>query len=234
MKTIPLFLTEEHPCSYLDGRCSSSVFVHPSYQLSTPVYTQLIGRGFRRSGDYVYAPQCAHCSECIPVRIPVTRFSPKRHHKRCRAKNANTRTVVRPADFVHAHYDLYMRYQKSRHDGGTMARSTPEEFIDFLGSTWCNTVFVEFWIENKLVAVAVVDRLINALSAVYTFFDPAYSAYSLGVFAVLWQIDWARSMNFDWLYLGYWISECRKMNYKIDYRPIQMFDGRQWQEIAEQ
>ena len=231
MISIPLFLTEEHPCSYLDSHSASSTFVHPSFNLSTAVYSQLIAQGFRRSGDYVYAPHCSHCSECIAVRLPVAQFKPKRHQKRCLAKNADTQTVIKPAHFESAHYDLYMRYQKSRHSDGSMAHSSPEEYMDFLGSNWCDTLFVEFLTEGKLIAVAVVDRLINALSAVYTFFDPDYSALSPGVYAVLWQIEWARQLKLDWLYLGYWIRDCHKMNYKTDYQPLQMLVNQEWREM---
>ncbi|MGR9046046.1 MAG: arginyltransferase [Gammaproteobacteria bacterium] len=233
MISIPLFLTDEHPCSYLEGYRSVSAFVHPTFKLSTAVYSQLIAKGFRRSGDYVYVPNCPHCSKCIAVRLPVAQFRPKRHQKRCRVKNADTQAVIKPARFDQAHYDLYLRYQKSRHRDGNMAHSSPEEYMDFLGSTWCDTLFVEFLIKGKLIAVSVVDRLTNALSAVYTFFDPAYSAFSPGVYAVLWQIEWARKLELDWLYLGYWIGECHKMNYKTDYQPIQMlFDGK-WCEMKQ-
>ncbi|MGR9116299.1 MAG: arginyltransferase [Gammaproteobacteria bacterium] len=230
MISIPLFLTEEHSCSYLEGHLACSAFVHPSFKLSTPVYSQLIAQGFRRSGDYVYAPQCPNCSECLAVRLPIERFKPKRHQKRCRSKNANTQTIIKPARFEQDHYDLYMRYQQSRHCDGSMAHSSPEEYMSFLGSSWCDTLFVEFLIEGKLIAVAVVDRLVDSLSAVYTFFDPDYSAFSPGVYAVLWQIEWARQLKLDWVYLGYWISDCRKMNYKTDYRPIQFLVDQKWHE----
>ena len=56
MKTLPLFLTEEHPCSYLDGEQARSVFVHPSCPMSGQIYSQLMAQGFRRSGDDVYRP----------------------------------------------------------------------------------------------------------------------------------------------------------------------------------
>jgi arginyl-tRNA--protein-N-Asp/Glu arginylyltransferase len=72
-----------------------------------------------------------------------------------------------------------------------MANTTKENYINFLSSHWCNTLFVEFSCNNELAGIAIVDLLDNALSAVYTFFDPKYSARSLGVYAVLWQIEHA-------------------------------------------
>ena len=109
-----------------------------------------------------------------------------------------------------------------------MANTGPDEYIKFLGCSWCDTRFVEFFCAGELAAVAVVDCLDNALSAVYTFFDPKFSGYSLGVYAVLWQIDYAQKQDLDWLYLGFWIAECRKMNYKNQYQPLQGLIAQQW------
>lgn len=112
-----------------------------------------------------------------------------------------------------------------------MADSSPEEFINFLGSDWCDTLFVEFHLDGKLAAVAIVDLLDKALSAVYTFFDPELASHSLGTYAVLWQIEHAKQLGLDYLYLGYWIKQCRKMSYKDQYRPLYGFIDQQWRGI---
>jgi arginine-tRNA-protein transferase len=138
---------------------------------------------------------------------------------------------IKPADFEQAHYDLYLKYQQTRHSGSGMANSTPEEYLNFLSNTWCNTLFVELYIEGVLVAVAIVDYLDNALSAVYTFFDPDFSRYSLGSYAVLWQIQYAQKLQLPWLYLGYWINDCKKMSYKNKYRPLQAFINEEWRQF---
>jgi len=228
MISIPLILTGEHPCSYLDDEAAQSLFIHPSFQLTPLIYSRLIEQGFRRSGDEVYKPHCPHCSACIPARLAVNQFQANRSQQRCLKKNINTLAVIKPPVFEQAHYDLYLRYQAVRHSGGDMANSSPEDYLDFLGSSWCDTQFVEFSINNKLAGVAVVDQLDNALSAVYTFFDPDLSAYSLGVYAVLWQIEQARRQHKDYLYLGFWIKECKKMAYKSGYQPLQLLIDKQW------
>ncbi|MES9912586.1 MAG: arginyltransferase, partial [Candidatus Sedimenticola sp. 4PFRAG1] len=66
------------------------------------------------------------------------------------------------------------------------------------------------------------------LSAVYTFFDPDYSGISPGVFSILWQVESAKQRGLPWLYLGYWVPGCRKMAYKTEYRPIQLFKQGKW------
>jgi arginine-tRNA-protein transferase len=233
MISIPLFKTEESPCSYLEKKNASSIFVHPSFTLDTTVYSQLIEQGFRRSGDEVYAPHCPTCSDCIPARLLVDKFQPSRSQKRCIKKNLQTKVIVKPAQFEQAHFDLYLRYQNHKHSGGNMADSSEEDYINFLSSRWCNTLFVEFLIDEKLAAVAIVDLLDNALSAVYTFFDPDFSSNSLGTYAVLWQQIHAKEMGLEFVYLGYWIEECQKMSYKNQFQPVQGFIDKEWKPIVD-
>lgn len=109
-----------------------------------------------------------------------------------------------------------------------MASSSADEYMNFLHSHWCDTWFVEFKLQQRLAAVAIVDRVPQALSAVYTFFEPEFSPLSLGNYAVLWQISTAQRLGLDWLYLGYWIKNCRKMAYKDHYRPLYAFINEQW------
>ena len=231
MISIPLFLTPSHPCSYLSDKTAQALFVHPSFALNTEIYAQLIAQGFRRSGDEVYAPHCPDCVQCRPARIPVAQFQPSRAQQRCLKKNQHTTADIKAAQFESEHYDLYLRYQQSRHSDGQMAQSKPEDYIDFLGSSWCDTQFVEFRINGELAGVAVIDRFEHALSAVYTFFEPKFSDYSLGTYAVLWQIQQAQLQQQDFVYLGFWIKDCQKMNYKSHYQPLQLLIDKHWVQL---
>lgn len=234
MTSIPLWLSADHPCGYLENRQARSGFVHPSVTMDTGLYSQLIAQGFRRSGDHVYKPYCQGCQACVPTRLPVAQFLPDRRQKRCAKRNAQTRVVIKNAAFDPRHFQLYHRYLRARHDKpGDPVETTPDDYLNFLASSWCETLFVEFLIAGQLAAVAVVDVVADGLSAVYTFFDPDFADYSPGVYAVLWQIQTARHWDLDYLYLGYWIADCRKMRYKIDYQPLSGFIHCQWQPLTQ-
>lgn len=130
---------------------------------------------------------------------------------------------------------LYEKYLLGRHMGGGMDNPTPESYMKFLTASWAKTAFYEMRLQgdNSLLAIAVVDIMENALSAVYTFFDPAYAHKSLGRFAVLLQIEEARKQGLSSLYLGYWIEDCKKMNYKDEYQPLEYYRNSDWRRDPE-
>jgi arginine-tRNA-protein transferase len=160
--------------------------------------------------------------------VPVARFLPNRSQLRTLRDNKDLTATPKPAEFVEEHYRLFQCYTAARHDDCGMADSTRQDYIGFLGSSWSDTWFVEFRLREKLVAVAVVDRLVDGMSAVYTFFDPAYAERGLGTLAVLWQIGESKRLGLDWLYLGFWIGACKKMSYKDNYRPLEAMVGGHW------
>ncbi|OQW91562.1 MAG: arginyltransferase [Beggiatoa sp. IS2] len=223
-----LYATPPHECSYLPERQATTVFMDPRFPKDIFLYETLSEHGFRRSGEHLYRPHCHGCSACIPVRIPVQTFTLRRIQRRIWEKNKDLIVTATTHAFELEHFNLYYRYLESRHKGGGMDNPTPEGYLQFLTSAWSDTVFYEFRLKRQLLAVAVVDYLGSSLSAIYTFFDPAYSSRSLGVYAVLWEIEEARRMQFDWIYLGYWIKECKKMSYKAEYQPLEYYWQGHW------
>lgn len=229
LESLAFYLTPEHDCSYLPGQQAITLFADPSVTIKTPLYSQLIQYGFRRSGTHVYRPRCPTCNACIPIRIPVDNFKPSRSQRRVWKRNQDLLIRTVAAEYNHEHFLLYRRYMQARHEGGGMDNPDPDKYSEFLLNPYIDACLVEFRLQDKLLAVTSVDKLTNALSAVYTFFDPAETARSLGVMAILWQIHHARQKNLRHVYLGYWIKSCQKMVYKSTYRPFEVHRDGCWQ-----
>lgn len=226
-----IFLSMPHPCSYLPGKTAATLFIDPRFPLDRDRYGAFTRLGFRRSGDLVYRPHCPGCIACVPVRIPAGRFTPDRGQRRIWKKNRAVEIVARPGVFSREHFELYLRYQAARHPGGGMDDPDPQKYINFLTGRRVETVFYEMREAGRLLGVAAVDRLNDGLSAVYTFYDPSEVARGLGTFAILWQVEHARALGLEWVYLGYWIAESRKMAYKTQFRPIEVYRNGQWIEL---
>jgi len=227
---IKLYQGSVNECSYLDGREAINIYADPHHPNPRAVHNQLSKKGFRRSGEYVYRPGCNDCRACVPVRIRRADFKPRRTDKRNLKKNNDLTVDFTTARFSDEYFDLYQRYLNSRHPGGGMDDPEPGDFERFLLNPWGETLFVEIRWQTDLIAVAVTDATTEGLSAVYTFFDPENASRGLGRFCILQQIELCKIMSMPYLYLGYWVDGCQKMQYKTDYSPQEHFDGNVWLE----
>ncbi len=227
------FLSAPQPCGYLADKKAISLFADPDADMSTSLYSYLINQGFRRSADYVYRPHCEHCRACIPVRVHAPSFTAKRSQKRTWKKNGDLSIAATRPEFKQEHFLLYKKYLGSRHPKGDMSAHNAEQYFNFIKSAWCPSILYEIRLKEKLLAVAITDQVNDGLSAFYTFFDPDEEKRSLGVFSVLIQIEEVKKMNMPYLYLGYWIKACHKMNYKSNYQPLEYFLDNEWQSTPE-
>jgi len=228
MQRIKLFQGTENSCGYLPDRKAINIYADPHHPNPGDVYNQLISKGFRRSGEFVYRPGCQSCKACVPVRILVKESQWRRTDKRNLKTNSDLVVRYCKARYTAEYFDLYERYLAHRHPGEGMDNPTPEDFERFLLNPWGETIFVEMRLGKKCVAVAVTDATVSGLSAVYTFFEPELAKRGLGRFAILQQIVLSQEIGFEHLYLGYWVDGCQKMEYKADFMPQEHFDGQAW------
>ena len=228
LRDLKVYTTYPHSCSYLADQEATTLFVDPRQEVDQTLYSNLSQLGFRRSGSHIYRPHCSHCSACVPARIPVADFKRSRSQRRNWQRNRDL-TIERTADIQdEACYDLYRRYIEQRHADGDMYPPDREQYESFLNNAWDCTRYYRFYDQKQLLAVAVVDVMLDGLSAIYTFFEPAALQRGLGNYAILWQIEQAREMGLDYLYLGYWIQNCQKMAYKSEYQPLELFLNSRW------
>ncbi|AXA66687.1 arginyltransferase [Pseudomonas oryzihabitans] len=225
---LKFYATQPHACSYLPNEQATTLFLDPSQPMNGQIYAELSELGFRRSGDHLYRPHCQLCKACVPARIPIARFRPSRKQTRVLKRNLDIKVTRCDPGFTEERYQLYARYISERHADGDMFPPSRGQFSTFLVSHLPYAFFYEMRVEDRLIGIAVTDVLPNGMSAVYTFYDPSEEKRSLGVFGILWQIAETRRLGLDAVYLGYWIKGCRKMSYKTEYRPIELFVNQRW------
>ena len=222
LRDLKVYTTYPHSCSYLKDQQATTLFIDPRQEVDQKLYSSLSLLGFRRSGNNIYRPHCAQCNACVPSRLPVGEFQPSRSQKRTLRRNRDL-SVEQTDDIKDDQcYDLYRRYIEQRHADGDMFPPDREQYESFLNDAWDCTRYFRFYQENRLIAVAVVDVMVDGLSAIYTFFEPEEEQRSLGTYAVLWQIEQAREMGRAYLYLGYWRQKGQKRSDKADDKPREL------------
>lgn len=227
---LKFYLTPEHDCSYFKTRRATTLFADPRSEFNTHRFANLTENGFRRSGDYIYRPHCSNCQACESLRVPVNTFKISQSQKRILKKNADLTVSISKPVFREEHFKLYQRYIDIRHQDGDMYPATEQQYRSFLLAEIETARLIEFRHKKsaELLAISIIDQFPNALSAIYTFFEPDQNARSLGGFAILWQLAYCQKESLAYLYLGYYIKDSHKMSYKNKFRPYQIYQNEQW------
>lgn len=233
LNDLQYYITPPHDCSYLAEKSARMVFLDPAHRIDVVTLSELSRMGFRRSGDFVYRPECHLCRQCLSCRVPVNEFKMNSSQKKAWKRNQNlTMKIVSTQDANITHYKLYERYINERHADGDMFPPSYDQFEKFLIHSCSDSFFLELWKDDQLISVSTCDTLDDGISAVYTFFDPDENRRSLGVFAILKQIEYVKSQQKDYVYLGYWVPHSQKMNYKSQYAPFELLLDGQWRHIG--
>lgn len=175
----------------------------------------------------MYRPHCGDCRACESSRIILSEYKMNRSQKRC--VKANSDVSIRVIDSINSdrYFELYERYIAERHADGDMYPASRETYDEFLKASEF-TRYLELTLCDEVIGVMVYDVLYDGLSAVYSFFEPQLSSRGLGKLMILALIDLATSVRKPYVYLGYAVDQCTKMQYKLDFKPQERFKNNQW------
>nr|WP_295739010.1 arginyltransferase [uncultured Acidocella sp.] len=228
------YTTAPLPCPYVAGRTERKVVTELAGVSAETLHDRLSRGGFRRSHNIAYAPVCAGCNACVPIRIRAHEFEPDRTQRRIEKRNADLLVQEMPPRATAEQYALFQAYQQARHGDGDMSTMSFYDYRAMVEDTPIETSLVEFRLPSgQLVGACLTDRLGDGLSAVYSFFETEMNARSLGTYAIIWLARRAVSLRLEHVYLGYWVEDSRKMSYKAKFHPSEVLRGGVWRALGE-
>jgi len=226
----------------LPGKEERKVFTHLVGERAPGLNDLLTQGGFRRSQSIAYRPACENCRACVSVRVINDEFRATRNMRRILQRNTDMVGEMRALVPTSEQYSVFRAYLDSRHRDGGMADMSVLDYATMVEDSHVKTRMVEYRRRGPdssingrgsgaLMAVALTDVLSDGLSMVYSFFDPEQENRSLGTFMILDHIERARRMGLPYVYLGYWVSGSRKMDYKGRFLPQQRLTPDGWNRV---
>lgn len=207
--------------------------------------------GFRRNGFMIYKATCPDCKKCVPIRIIPENFNFNKKQRYLLNKNADIELSIsyKREDLISDEKILLMQQYNKRHNPDK--KETFEEIKDILifmnGLVDMNdnqlekpfyegTINMDYRLNGKLVGVGIVDLGKISLSSNYFYYDTSDEIMkrSIGIFTILAEIEFCQMNNISLYYLGYYLSECRKMNYKGKFLPHELRINDEWIKQTEQ
>jgi arginine-tRNA-protein transferase len=222
------FVEENKPCSYFEDRICDIRYRYMDH-CSMEEQEAMCERGWRRFGNMHFVPECKTCDACITMRIDVQKYKFSKSEKRLLNKHKNTEVYIQKPTLSLEHINLFNKYHDHMKDkkGWNENIIDPQEYHNsYVNGAHEFGKELLYFIDNKLVAVALCDIMPSGLSAVYCYYDHEYEDLSLGKFSILAQITIAKQNNIPYLYLGYWIKDHFSMGYKEKYKPFEVLVNR--------
>jgi arginyl-tRNA--protein-N-Asp/Glu arginylyltransferase len=220
---------ELSPCPYLPGRIARLPLRLPCRRLRRIEVDQRLAAGDRRQGFVLYRTACPGCAACEPLRIDVADFRFSRSQRRVLRRGDGMLSLVVGDPVVdQRRVELYNLHKTGRGLSDGHPPLDREGYRDFLVNSCCDSFELRFLRDGGLVGVAVVDRGLTSLSAVYCCYDPGQSRLSIGTYAILKQIQLCRELGVRYLYLGLYIEQCPAMAYKRRFLPHQRLLSGRW------
>ena len=227
MESAVSFLTPVSPCEYLPDHIWQLRYELVPH-LRPADYMQRLQQGWRRFGYAMFRPECPSCRRCQSLRVPVATFRPSPSQRRAWKRNRTQVTVQVGAPTLSPdRLDLWARFHRHGHE----TKGWPDQKWETIPAC-CSRIPSAprngpTMLANRLIAVAYVDALPEALSAIYRYYDPTEAARSPGTFNILSLLAAARERGLPHVYLGYYVVGCRSMEYKRKFRPNEVL-GPTW------
>lgn len=212
-------------CPYIDGKKFTQKY-SVLKDLSLGEFEMLLTNGWRHFGYFFFTPNCLNCNSCTPIRTDIKRFNPSKSQRRNLRKNTDKVCVeFVPLKYSDELYEVYKKHSKVKFSQETSRKDFKESF--FSDAISGNSIISLYRLDSKLIGVGFIDLSEDGLSSVYFCYDTDYSSLGLGVFSILKEIEYGRSLNKSYYYLGYYIEGNGSMEYKSRYTPSEILDWTQ-------
>jgi arginine-tRNA-protein transferase len=190
----------------------------PSSEITSKKFDKFLASGYFRTANYLLRTRVLYYDNeilnTIHIRVVLSKhiFS-KSLHKLYKKNIALYKHSIQPFIISEEKEKLYALHKK-RFSGNASPNLASYLFDNFNKKNF-NTYEVNIFQDNKLIAYSIFDIGTNSLASILCIFDDQYAKYSLGIYTMMLEIEYAKENGFKYYYPGYVAYEDSKFNYKL-------------------
>ena len=186
-----------------------------------------LARGWYRMNQMIFTCHFIYFNEGIysPVwiRLALQDFKFKKRLRKMIVRNKQLFTVVsKPARIDIEKETLFRAYRQ--HFKGQLAESLQSALMDSTNINIYDTQEICVYKDDRLVAVSFFDKGARSVASIKGIYDPAFAKYSLGLFTMLMEIEWAKDNGKLYYYPGYVIPGRPRFDYKLRIGNVDYYD----------
>lgn len=219
MKRSDVSLVDCGSCPYLANRWwhSSAMVVE---EITPAELEPMLDQGYQRFGRSLYVPSCRGCTECVPIRLDVTRFRPSRTQRQVWKRNQDIEVRIAPPEFSKEAYELYLQFMLRRFPN---SQPPNEQYFKFLLEYHYGfSLQFTYLVEGRMAGFGVLDPTPNAAYSYMFAWHFDFPERRLGAFSLNKEAEFCRESGRQFLYLGLFVRECPSMNYKANFKPYEL------------
>jgi arginine-tRNA-protein transferase len=152
-------------------------------------------------------------------------------------RTKNFKSEFGPLYITEAHEVLFRNYRKHQFDDEN--DSLNRSLCGSSGEAPFDSYMLNLYDGRKLIACGIYDWGFNSVAGIVSFYDEAYSKYSLGKYLIYKKINYAKSRGMTYFYPGYFMPGVSRFDYKLSigsecleylelssssWMPIEMYD----------
>ena len=195
--------------------------------ISEVEFEYLLAHGMRHFGEYYFRPRCHQCHDCVPIRLRTGNYAMTRSQKRAVQASSQVDIRLGRPHYSKEKFKLYLDHKRRFQSLEDDVEDEENFRLSFYGKTPFGMEF-EYFLDGKLIGVALADVTRKTFSAIYTFYSSEHAYLSLGTYSIIKQIQFCQSRGIPYFYLGYFIAKNKSLVYKSNFRPNEVYINHEW------
>ena len=193
-------------------------------------FSYFLEKGYMRYANYFRLKICKDCNLCMPMRIDTSLFKLTKSQKRILKKNKDIRVEIIDSTFINEEkFNLFKKYHEVRHKNNK--KDNYETIMSSRHFGFINSIELNFYLEEKLIGVSIIDMSKDSFSSNFFYYDPDYMKRSLGIFSIILEIEYAKKLGIKYYYIGWYTPTINNMKYKSQFKPCEVYVNNNWQPL---